>query len=273
MSLALGRAVSRARKKAGLTQQQLSRRLKLSESTVAKIEQGVITAPSAFTVAQIARLTRTRLDDLIRGRVVSLTPVEPVPVKLVYWSVLGTLTGSWVSLGPVLANLTSLPQALVQSIWWRYWPAWALGQIRSSDLARHFDLEPDFDWPRFLADYLPANKAVCQLLTATSQKLAVGLLTNLPLAVVEALIGAGKLPELKYQNLITPQLTACLKPNQKFYDRAGQLAQCPDQQILLIDDCGLSLSQARLRNWQTLASDPNQFLVLQDSLDYFLESV
>ena len=50
----LGLRLQKARKAAGLTQQELCQKSGLSYSTLAKIERGAIKSPSIFTIHQIA---------------------------------------------------------------------------------------------------------------------------------------------------------------------------------------------------------------------------
>src|SRR5438105_4593696 len=62
---ALGRRLRLARKRAGLTQQELCQKAGLSYSTLAKIERGAIRSPSVFTVASIAEATGSSMEDLL----------------------------------------------------------------------------------------------------------------------------------------------------------------------------------------------------------------
>ena len=61
----LGKRLQLARKRAGLTQQELCQKAGLSYSTLAKIERGAIRSPSVFTVSAIAGATGTPLEDLL----------------------------------------------------------------------------------------------------------------------------------------------------------------------------------------------------------------
>jgi len=56
----LARALIEARTAAGLSQSQLARRMKTSQSYIARIEGGTV-RPSTDTLERIARATRTRL--------------------------------------------------------------------------------------------------------------------------------------------------------------------------------------------------------------------
>ncbi len=62
---ALGGKLQLARKRAGLTQQELCQKAGLSYSTLAKIERGAIKSPSVFTVAAIANATGVKLEELL----------------------------------------------------------------------------------------------------------------------------------------------------------------------------------------------------------------
>ena len=62
---ALGKRLQLARRRAGLTQQELCQVASLSYSTLAKIERGAIKSPSVFTVASIASATGTDIETLL----------------------------------------------------------------------------------------------------------------------------------------------------------------------------------------------------------------
>ena len=62
----LARAVIRARTKAGLTQEELARRMSTTQSAIARLESGR-TLPSAKTLARIATATNTRLRIAFEG--------------------------------------------------------------------------------------------------------------------------------------------------------------------------------------------------------------
>ena len=58
---ALARAIIGARAKAGLTQEELARRMETSQSTIARLESGKA-MPSGKTLAKLARATGTKLE-------------------------------------------------------------------------------------------------------------------------------------------------------------------------------------------------------------------
>src|SRR5471030_3160685 len=94
----LGKRLQLARKRAGLTQQQLCQKAGLSYSTLAKIERGAIRSPSVFTVSAIAAATNTPLEELLGAPQGQNSPTPPNPkkrsksgVRFVYFDVNGTL--------------------------------------------------------------------------------------------------------------------------------------------------------------------------------------
>src|SRR5438477_13070947 len=94
---ALGRRLQLARRRAGLTQQELCQKAGLSYSTLAKIERGAIRSPSVFTVAAIAEATGIPIEKLLDIKKAD----APAPtdakkrsksgVSFVYFDVNGTL--------------------------------------------------------------------------------------------------------------------------------------------------------------------------------------
>src|SRR3954463_5732813 len=77
----LGKRLQLARKRAGLTQQELCQKAGLSYSTLAKIERGAIRSPSVFTVAHIAAATGTKIEDLLELTTGSSDSPAPVNTK------------------------------------------------------------------------------------------------------------------------------------------------------------------------------------------------
>src|SRR5215216_2407494 len=91
--LVLGKRLQEARQKAGLTQQDLCQKAKLSYSTLAKIERGAIKSPSIFTIQNIATALGVSLDALlgISTPVASSKMVAQNGVRFVYFDINGCL--------------------------------------------------------------------------------------------------------------------------------------------------------------------------------------
>src|SRR3989338_8259566 len=93
---ALGKKLQLARKRAGLTQQELCQKAGLSYSTLAKIERGAIRSPSVFTVANIAPATGTALEALMGPEQNVSSPAltkkrSKTGVRFVFFDINGTL--------------------------------------------------------------------------------------------------------------------------------------------------------------------------------------
>src|SRR5437762_10472984 len=138
---ALGRRLQLARRRAGLTQQELCQKAGLSYSTLAKIERGAIRSPSVFTVASIAGVTGTPLEDLLDVRSKSLkspAPAKPkkrskTGVRFVYVDVNGTLVRFFHRAFTEIARLADKPTDIVETMYWRHNSAVESGQMSLED--------------------------------------------------------------------------------------------------------------------------------------------
>src|SRR5205085_2581668 len=97
----LGKRLQLARRRAGLTQQELCQKAGLSYSTLAKIERGAIKSPSVFTVAAIAGATATPLEQLLDLKSYGAQSSTPADTKkrsksgvhFVYFDIDGVILG------------------------------------------------------------------------------------------------------------------------------------------------------------------------------------
>ena len=246
-SLLLGRTIAGARQKAGLTQQQLCRRMGLSYSTLTKIERGVIQTPSVFTIAQIARGTGISIEEL-------LAPVEragiisPTGVKMVYFGVDGVLIDGLDGLWLELAATQNQSPAHVERRFWRHWPT--VQHNRETASQAHLPAHGQNSWA---SDYAQASrpiKPLADLLVRLGQKFRVGLLTNTPRPLLQRLFATGKLPRAKYQTILSADSVGATKPAGTIYNHGQKLAGLDPDQILLVDHSPLSLARAESLGWK-----------------------
>src|SRR3990167_779454 len=119
----LGNRLQLARRRAGLTQQELCNKAGLSYSTLAKIERGAIRTPSVFTVASISEATGTPIEDILgikSKNAGSPAPAEPKKtsksgVKFVYFDVNGALVRFFHRAFTEIARLTDKPADIVET--------------------------------------------------------------------------------------------------------------------------------------------------------------
>src|SRR6476620_5590314 len=106
----LGKVLQRARKGAGLTQQELCHQANLSFSTLTKIERGATKSPSIFTIQSIAGALGLGLDELVG----QITPVRNLQktergVTFIYFDVNGCLVHFYQRAFAELAKATGVP--------------------------------------------------------------------------------------------------------------------------------------------------------------------
>src|SRR5437868_6723763 len=156
----LGTRLQLARKRAGLTQQELCQKAGLSYSTLAKIERGAIRSPSVFTVAHIAGATGTPLEDLLdlasRGMgspaAADTKKRSKTGVRFVYFDVNDTLVRFFHRAFTEIAELSGHPSDMVETIFWRHHNAIATGRLSLEEFDSVFakDLGLDnLDWRKY----------------------------------------------------------------------------------------------------------------------------
>jgi transcriptional regulator with XRE-family HTH domain len=118
---ALGKRLQLARRRAGLTQQELCQKAGLSYSTLAKIERGAIRSPSVFTVAAISQATNIPLESLLNIQPAGLnSPTLTNPKKrsksgvtFVYFDVNGVLVRFFHKAFTEIARISNKPTKIL----------------------------------------------------------------------------------------------------------------------------------------------------------------
>jgi FMN phosphatase YigB (HAD superfamily)/DNA-binding XRE family transcriptional regulator len=261
----LGKAIANARKKVGLTQQELCMKADLSYSTLAKIERGAIKSPSVFTVAQIALVTQTSVESLL-GISIASDPSLPHHslkksrngVTFVYFDINGVLVRFFQRAFAKLAHDTGAAPDVVEETFWHYNDAVCKGEMTveefNSVIAHKLGVE-SVDW---LAYYLAAVDPIKEMHHCVSwavKNYRVGLLSNIFPGFIEALIKAGLLPDVAYAAVIDSSEIGALKPDTAIYEAAQALAEVPASEILLIDDDRTNLMAAEKLGWHVMWFD------------------
>src|SRR5262245_54246433 len=117
----LGKRLQRARQQAGLTQQDLCHKAGLSYSTLAKIERGAIKAPSIFTIAGIAEVLHSSLDELVgfeAGQGRSNKKQSKTGIRFIYFDVNGCLVRFFHRAFTVLAKDTGASPDVIETVFW-----------------------------------------------------------------------------------------------------------------------------------------------------------
>ena len=260
----LGKRLQLARKRAGLTQQELCQRAGLSYSTLAKIERGAIRSPSAFTVAAIAQATGTRLEDLLDVR--AQETAAPAPAKrrskngvtFVYLDINGTVIRFFHKAFTEVAQVAHQPTDLVETFFWRHYDQINRGRMTMDEFSSAFgkDLALDnFDWSKYYFENVEVVPGIKETIEWIAANYEVGILTNSMPGSVDTLRQRGLIPDVGYAAVIDSSKIGLIKPEPEIYRKAQELAAVEPSEILLIDDTRANLVAADKAGWHGLWSD------------------
>jgi len=261
----LGKRLQLARKRAGLTQQELCQKAGLSYSTLAKIERGAIRSPSVFTVASIAAATGTAIEDLLGTPAQNqASPAPPAKkrsktgVTFVYFDVNGTLVHFLHKAFSDVARVCGQPADLVETVFWRYNDAANSGQITPEEfnatLGKELEL-PDFDWQKYYMANVEPTPGIGEFLQWAAENYEVGILSNNIPGYIHELTTAGKIPRVAFSAIVDSSKVKLIKPDPKIYEIAQQMAAAEPREILLVDNERANLIAADRAGWQTIQFD------------------
>jgi putative hydrolase of the HAD superfamily len=260
----LAKAIQDARKKAGLTQQELCQKADLSYSTLAKIERGAIKTPSVFTVARIASVLGIDLGSLLG----SASPAPSVAhktyktsrsgISFLYLDINGCLVRFFHGAFTRLAHETGASSELIETTFWHYNDAVCRGELSVAEfntiLAEKLGV-PSVNWQDYYMDAVEVISETQELLTWASQHYRVGLLSNIMPGFIEDMKKRGLLPNIEYTTIVDSSAIGAIKPEQAMYEIALQKAGVPAHEILFVDDSRTNLMAAERMGWRVLWFD------------------
>jgi len=258
----LGLIIGDARRKAGVTQQQLCQKSGLSYSTLAKIERGAIKSPSVFTIQQIAEALRTSLDALL-GIDTSQGSKRPKKrsksgVEFVYFDINGCLVRFFHRAFAAAAHDTGASPDLVESTFWHYNDAVCRGELPMEEfnaiLARQFKVKT-FDWKPYYMEAVDPIKEMPSLLKWAQEHYRIGLLSNIMPTFIPTMIENGILPNIDYDQIIDSSEAKAIKPEPEIYALATDKSAVEQEAIMLIDDSRANLMAASKLGWHVLWFD------------------
>lgn len=252
---ALGKRLQLARKRAGLTQQELCQRVGLSYSTLTKIERGAIRSPSVFTVAAIANIVGVSIEDLLgagaRRAGASPKKISKTGVKFVYFDISGTLTNFSHKIFVDIAHDAGLPVDRVESTYWRYNDRLNRSKISVDELnhilQKQYNL-PSFDWEKYYFKNLTPLTAGRKLFDWVAQYYEVGIFSN------HVFIGKMQQKGIVPSNVdvvIDSSKEGYVKPEPQIYKIAQKKTGVPANAILLVDNERPNLITADQLDWQS----------------------
>lgn len=255
----LGKRLQEARQAAGLTQQQLCQKANLSFSTLTKIERGAIKSPSIFTIQSIAGAVGLSLDELVG----QTTPVRNLRktksgASFIYFDVNGTLVLYYQRAFVEIAKDTGAPIDAVETAYWHYNDEVCKGELSVKDFNTRFAEKLGVDEIDWLAYYLEAIEPVKEMhdvVKWASEHYKIGLMTNIMPGLITTLKQKSLLPNINYDAIVDSSEVGITKPDPRIYEIARDLAGCPPEEILFIDDLRSNLTVAEKQGWNVLSFD------------------
>ena len=258
----LGRQLQNARKKAGLTQQELCHKAGLSYSTLAKIERGAIKAPSIFTIQSIAAALQTTLGDLL-GEVGPKLVEAPKKrsksgVRFIYFDINGCLVRFFHRAFTKLAQETGAPADIIESTFWHYNDEVCRGEMSVEEFDKIFAERigvSAVDWLDYYLEAIDPIEEMAELLKWASENYYIGLLSNIMPGFIDAMLAREILPSLPYSAIIASTEVGTIKPEPEIYKIAQERAKVQPNEILLVDDSRANLMAAEKMGWHVLWFD------------------
>lgn len=259
----LGKRLQLARKRAGLTQQELCQKAGLSYSTLAKIERGAIKSPSVFTVAAISMTTGTSLEELLEIEATASVPESAkkrskTGITFIYFDVNGTLSRFFERAFTKIAKKSGKPIETVETLFWRYDHQACEGKLKPEEANKVFAAQlglPGFDWQKYYLESGEATPGAEELIKWVGENYEVGLLSNNWLGFTDALLEKKLLPKADYKVIIESAKHGAAKPETKIFQIAQEMAGVPADEILLVDDNQAYLAAADRAGWHAMWFD------------------
>jgi glucose-1-phosphatase len=258
----LGKRLQDARKKVGLTQQELCHKAGLSYSTLAKIERGAIKAPSIFTIQSIAGALGLSLGDLLGDVGPKLPQVtkkrSKSGIRFVYFDINGCLVRFFHRAFTKLAQETGAPADTIESTFWHYNDAVCRGELNLDEFNKLFAVRlgvPSIDWQEYYLDAVDPIIEMQSVVEWAAENYQVGLLSNIMPGFIDAMLARELLPNVQYASIIDSSEVGVIKPEAGVYEIAQSRAGVLPTEILLVDDSRANLMAAEKLDWHVLWFD------------------
>lgn len=259
----LGRQLQDARKKAGLTQQELCHQAGLSYSTLAKIERGAIKAPSIFTIQSIAAALGLSLSQLMGDTGAPALPTvknyrSKSGIRFVYFDINGCLVRFFHRAFTKLAEDTGAAADLIETTFWHYNDAICRGEMPVAEFNKVMAKQlgtAQIDWQKYYLDAIDPIHEMHALVGWANQYYGVGLLSNIMPGFINAMLAANLLPTIDYAAIIDSSAVGTIKPEPKIYELAQARSGVKPEEILLVDDSRSNLMAAEKFGWHVLWFD------------------
>lgn len=259
----LGHAIQMARKKIGLTQQELCQKTGISYSTLAKIERGAIKSPSVFTVVNIAAVCGLTVEELAGGGKSTKEPSRDLKhakngIQFIFFDINGCMVRFFQAAFARMAADFGVSPELIEGAFWQYNDAVCRGEMSLSDFNKHLADRigaSSIDWSKYYLEAVQPIQEAQEVLVWASESFKVGLLSNTMPGLIDALLQKGALPKINYDAIVDSSKVSSIKPEAKIYELAAEAAGVLPEAILLVDDSRANLMAAEKMGWHTLWFD------------------
>lgn len=162
---------------------------------------------------------------------------------------------------PAIADLLGTTHEICAELWKEYDLAVCRAEMTPQDLwKRCKELTgyngPDIDLIDFWSDHFDPIPETHELLRRISEKLPIGLLTNVYPGSLAAALRKGKLPDISYAAIISSCDLRLVKPQDDIFEVAQKKAGVSPEEILFIDDSTGNMEAPTRRNWKVHLFDP-----------------
>jgi FMN phosphatase YigB (HAD superfamily)/DNA-binding Xre family transcriptional regulator len=258
----LGQVLQNARKKAGLTQQDLCHKAGLSYSTLAKIERGAIKAPSIFTIQSVAGALDLSLGELL-GEQPQRTSDRQLKrsksgVRFVYFDINGCLVRFYNQAFTKLSEETTQTSDMIENVFWHYNDAVCRGEMSMQEFNKIFGTKigvKNLNWDKYYLEAIEPIQEMHELVKWAVGHYKVGLLSNIMPGQIDSMLQLGLLPDIEYSAIIDSSKTGAIKPEPKIYEAAQYYTNCSPNEILLVDDSRANIMGAEKLDWRVLWFD------------------
>ncbi len=258
----LGKQLQAARKKAGLTQQDLCHKAGLSYSTLAKIERGAIKSPSIFTIQSIAAALGVSLNELMGDLGPAATATKKYRsksgIRFVYFDINGCLVRFFHRAFTQLAADTGASADIIETTFWHYNDAVCRGEMPLADfnqaMAKQLRMG-ELDWQKYYLASVDPIKEMHDIVRWAAEYYDVGLLSNIMPGFIDAMLASDLLPNIPYAAIIDSSKTGAIKPEPAIFEAAQHYTDCDPSEILLVDDSRANIMAAEKFGWHVLWFD------------------
>lgn len=253
----LGDSIQERREACGLTQDELSDRAGLAYSTLAKIERGVVKNPSVFTIAALANALSCSIEELLKIETAKQTNIGRGDTFL-FCDLNGVLVRFFHKAFVSIAERNELTVDKVETAFWHYNDAANRGEMTleqfNTVMAEHLGIK-EFDWhTSYLASIEPIT-AMHRCLEEIVKIHRVGILSNIHSGLITKLRERKLLPDIDYACIVDSSEVHAIKPEQKMYEIAQEMAGAKGDQILFVDDSRANLIAAERLGWRVMWFD------------------